>query len=303
MLLAVDLVSVSHTGQVLTDVLFQFLVAVMLYWLALRRSAAAGVAAGASALVRPIGLYLPLPVAFLAGLRCGKGFRARAAAAAFSAALLLPLGWVGRNKLRTGSATFSSIQGLNALLRAGVVEAEVSGRPFSDAYASLAKRLNDEYGPFANPQQESDAAGRLAASYIASHPVGYLRVCAKDVLKLLGGHGLDLAAWTLLKDPRYDPMAPDVVSGGFSGTRQLLERHPGFKVVLAAYWAFLVGLYALAARGLWMLVRAKAWDAAAIGGVPLLYFLGLTLGMGAYYRLRLPLMPPLCLLAAFGVKK
>lgn len=301
LLLSADFVSVLFTGQVLTDVHYQLLVALALYLAASGRFARAGLVAGLGALFRPVGLYLPVVLSAVVCAVNPRGARLRQAAVVLLCGFLLPAAWIARNKVRSGTATFSSIQGLNALLRAGVVNAEVTGKPYSEAYAQLENELRVEHPKFATQAEEAQAAGRLAARFIARHPFAYLKVCFKDVFKLLGGTGLDVFLWAVVKDPRYDPMGPDVESGGFKGTRQQLARHPKLKLVLAGYWSFLLAAYFLAARGAWRLYRERRWDPLLVAGVPLLYFLALTLGMGAYYRLRLPLMPPLLILAAFGL--
>ena len=294
LLLAADPVTVMHAGLMLTETAFTAafcaaFLALAWAWKSGSRGGAFGAGAllGLAALVRPAGLYAFLFVGpALAFAWKGRG-RAAAAALLAAGALLLPVAWALRNKAQTGVFTFTSIQGLNVTyMRAAAVEMQLSGSDYETAVKSLDSRV-DAAGA---------ASGGWAARFILSHPLAYAKAMAKDAVKMLGGHGLEIFSWTVLHDEADDPMSPRPPSGQLSGTRELLTRHPRLWAPLILGTAFLAGLYLLALRGLLAGERGPA----VLTAVPALYFLAVSCGALAYYRFRLPLMPAVCILAGLG---
>ena len=92
-----------------------------------RLAIAAGLLLGASVMVRPISVYLFLPLTLVMLWRTRRPL---VAAAFCIAALALPSAWVARNASRAGVATISSISGDNALFfRAAGVLATEGWRP------------------------------------------------------------------------------------------------------------------------------------------------------------------------------
>lgn len=321
--LALDAVIVMHTGLVLTETLFVLVFSAA--FLSLARAfagekpsgyAAAGLGFGLTALVRPVGLYYFAfaAAALLGGWAAREGLtgrgpwsrvltRARVACLALflGASSLIPLLWMTRNKLAAGAFTFCSIQGLNFVVRAFSVQGELTGLGAVEVQASVQRMIREAYPEgFSSPQDESRKVGLWATRFILSHPIGYLRVMLKDTVKMLGGHGMEIAAWALLKDSVYDPMHGVPASGGFAGTRGLLRRHPVLGAAFALYVLGLAAVYGLAAWGLAASWRGGQAGEAILALSPVLYFLAVTVGLGAYYRLRIPLMPAVFLLAGRG---
>lgn len=304
--MAFDPVSVLHSGLLVTETLFTTLIAGALALLAAahadsrRRAvfaAAAGLVVGAAVLVRPAGVYL-------------FAFAAAALAAAWSAsrpwkslgafvlcALLLPTAWSLRNWRAAGRFTVSTIGGLNvAYMRGAAVEMQLGGGTFDEALARVKAKIEAAHGGrFSDEAEESAFAGPWAARFLLSHPFAYAAVMAKDAVKMLGGHGLEIFSWTVLGDPADDPMTLRAPSGKLSGTRDLLRRHPPLAAALLLNTLFLAGVYLLALRGAWVGGRA-----ALLPGAMIAYFLAVSCGALAYYRFRLPLMPAVFVLAGLG---
>ncbi len=310
--LAVDPVTVLNTGLLGTETVFVFCfcAAFLLFARAFAADddrpgpwAAAGLLFGLCPLVRPAGLYFFVFGA--AAMLVARGRRAlwKPTAAFVLAALIGPAAWMARNKAALGTATFSSIQGLNIFgMRAAAVEMRLTGQGFDQALASVQEQLRrDHPQPFSSVEEQAAYSGRWAERFILSHPLAYGEEMAVDTVKMLGGHGLEIAAWGVLKDPRYDPMHPLPASGHFSGTRALLSDHPGLAVPLVLYLLFLAAVYALAARGAWSAWRCGQRASAAAAVSPIAYFIAVSAGAMAYYRFRLPLMPAVFLLAGRGL--
>lgn len=313
--LAVDLVTVLHTGLLLTETLFTSVFVAGLLALAWAwrggperagRAFLAGLAFGLAALIRPAGLYFFLfGGAALALAWAGRPRRAAALALFVCGATLIPTAWCWRNFHATGRFTFTPIQGLNiAYMRAAGVEMRLAGVGYDDAVRRVKTRIEAEHGgPFADEKDEAAFAQRWSLRFLARHALTYAEVMAADTIKMLGGHGLEIVSWTVLRDPDDDPQSPKPPkpTGGLSGTRDLVSRHPGLAPVLLLYGAFLVATYGLALGGFLTALTRKEAGPAILALAPILYFVAISAGALAYYRLRIPLMPAVFLLAGRGL--
>lgn len=316
---AADLQAILHSGLFLTETLFVALLMAALVLLEKARRAGAGRASwrwlapagftlAAAALVRPAGLYFFVFAAAALAWSWRRvsgvsGHTKHAALAIFlGASLLLPGAWMLRNKAATGKLIFSSLQGLNfAEMRASAVERELSGGTIEAAQGRVAERLLRELPIDLGYEARAEAAGRWAAKFILTHPIALAQVMLKDAFKLFGGHGLEVFGWLVLHDERFQgAQAPSI--GNFSGTRGLLAARPILWPLLILYLAFLAAVYAAAALGLRAAWRAER-EALALPLATIAYFLAITLGVGAYYRYRLPLMPAVFVLAARYFKR
>ncbi len=127
-----------------------------------------------------------------------------------------------------------------------------------------------------------------------------------NAVKMMGGHGMDIAAWTLLKDGRYDPNRPQDISNHdhFAGTQELVDRHPGLAVAVVAYMLFLELFYFLALRTFFARKRF-AWleDLRLLLAVsPIVYHVALNVALThCYYRQRVPIMPFVLMLVGRGM--
>lgn len=316
-LLAVDLGSIFHAALVLSDVPFQLAFLAGFFALAcglrlgLERApvsvwGAAGLLLGAAALVRPIGLfYAPFAGAalWLEGRPKRSKAALRAAFVVLAGSCVLPGLWAARNGLETGDWTVTSLPARDmARQRAAAVLSQMTGEPFGQASADVMKRMEAAHGgPFSSVEEQAEFGGRWGTLFVLSHPVAAAEVAAKDAVRMLGGHGLEIPCWQVWADPVCDPLHPPAASGpAGSGTRYLLRAHPALRPVFAGYELYLVLLYAFAALGL-----SRAWRSGERGELalvlsPIVYFLLTSVGALAYHRFRLPFLPLVCILAARG---
>jgi len=145
-LLSIDLPFLRSANNVMTEIVFTLLlgIALKLLWTESIKSSqrmihvvAAGLICGATVLIRPVSIFLFVPVAiYLLAVRRSRGWLA---AFAFSVAFLcLPLAWAARNEIRAGYFGISSISGYSILQyrAAGVLAINDPG----DFYANLDKR-------------------------------------------------------------------------------------------------------------------------------------------------------------------
>src|SRR5205814_1348424 len=128
--------------------------------------------------------------------------------------------WMVRNYRATGHFTFSSIQEANLfIVRAALVEMDRQHISYETAVAEVQKAYEDSHAP---------SPGRWAVRYLLAHVKDYSRLMAKDVVKLLSGNSMKVAAWALLKDDYYAPTAVPVHStlSPMEQARELMKRHP-----------------------------------------------------------------------------
>ncbi len=316
LLLAFDLGSIFHGALTLTEIPFQ-----CAFWLAffalacaarlgaarapLKLWLAGGVLVGAAALVRPIGLfYAPFAGAalFLGGGRPERPLIWRAALAVVVGSCVLPLLWAARNWTQAGAFTVTTLPARDmGRMRAAAVESQLTGMPFGDAAREIEREMAEAHGaPFASVEEEAEFAKRWGTRFVVSHPVAAAEVAAKDVVRVLGGHGLEIPCWQVYGDPRCDPLNPPPQGPAGSGTRALLSRHRGLRPFFVGYELYLIALYLLAVFG-----AVKAWrldERVELGLAlsPIVYFLLTSAGAMAYHRFRVALMPAVCVLAARG---
>ncbi len=209
----------------------------------------------------------------------------------------LPLAvWMVRNERAAGRLTFSTLQDANIyIVRAALVE--MGNKRIS--YETAVENVQNAY----KKSRAEEPAGRWAAQYLFVHWKEYSKLMAKDVVKLLSGNSMKVAAWAILKDDRYNPTVIPVHSSEspLSQARELMVRHSFLGGALFAYLLFLGLVYVLAAWGIWMSGREKGWGETLIVFSSIFYFAALTLGVDAQARYRLPIMPALFLFAGRGL--
>ena len=298
--------TVAHAPLLLTEPLFGFLLTLALYWL-LRAgpegrvllAGSAGLILGAATLVRPISLYLWLPLC--AALAWPWRRRPAALAALALGAALIPATWCARNQTLFGSVSFSSLPGVNFLYYdAAAVEAAATGIPGGVAARELRERFESENPGLTDPFEASRRQAAAARRVFAAHPLALLRVHAFTGLKMLLGPGVELVAQELYGETSE---ALEDRAGALSGrgTRAILARRPALWAVVAFQAMLLAAVYLLSLRGLLVVARRGAFFAAA-WLVPLFYLAIISTGGWCYYRFRVPLWPLFCVLAAAGTR-
>jgi hypothetical protein len=204
--LALDIPSLVHANMIVTETLFTALTFVVFAILARRnigtRSAAlAGLVAGLSVLVRPIALYVVVPLAaVIAGERRPRRLvRTLAFTICFIA---LPMVWSARNAIRGGGLNVSSITSwsllfdraaatlaiddpgdgsVNLVLRRNELAREVGDPPAQATYSNHVNRPIDHF--------HTERYSPLALRIIVRHPIAYLHAYARALARTLFGGG------------------------------------------------------------------------------------------------------------------
>lgn len=291
-----DLPGIQSSLSVLSDTLgaATLMAAVCATFLSMRASTAsaalgwavaAGVSAGATALVRPIAILLggPLAIAILAG--GDRRWRIRAAAGVLAVFAVFPLAWTIRNARQTGVATLSSLAGINLLhyRAAGTLAIRDAG----GIDANLMRRRQE---------LEQVACGRLEAIH--------QRPCASLSWEERSSEYVRVAWPVILGDPAASARqaARALAMIVFGGAANLIAEVTGISESSARIMTMLytVPLAMLALLGIsywWRRDRAFAWLLLLVVG----YMFGLALGAEAYSRFRVPVIPLYAILCAGGV--
>ncbi len=287
-LVAVEPVSVAYSYLVLTETLFAACFVAFLYFGArLVRSptfamaAATGAALSVSTLVRPTTIYLApvLVILYLVTHPTGRSFLL---AAAFAATALVPVGvWVARNHHVSGVSIYSTIEGTNTFgLRAADAIAREKGISLPTAQAELdatyAKQLSEPN--FAKRSEFRSDEGR---TLLLRHPKGWLLSAVAGLRAGLAG-----AAYPWIEAPHAMP--PTLSSW----------LHP---VLLLTTVGGMLLMYALVTFGLVPLIRDRKWSVLTVLVLPATYYFLISAGPEMKARFRVPIVPEMSVLAAFGI--
>ena len=284
-ILCIDVPLLDSANSVLTEMLFTALlvIALGLLWIESHNRGRtgllcvlAGFLAGASVLVRPISLYLFIPLAAYF-LLVHRQFRVRAALIFVLSFLSLPLAWSVRNGRETGSFTVSSISGFSLLqYRAAGVLALKDHGDFELDRAKHAKELElqacEEFQrergrdcSQASVPEKSQYFSRLARRFLLHHKLGLIELGVRGVGMMM--LSADLSAITGI-------------------------RHLGLAFTVPALLFALWGWVQC-----WKKFRAFFWMATLVMG----YFIAVSAGAEAYSRFRVPIVPLYAILTAIGL--
>lgn len=276
----------------------------------LRALAQAGFWLAAATLVRPVTYYLPvaLAVGLIVVLAHVKGLRWKAPAVLLLSVLPWLAAWQIRNWIETGFTGFSSIQTQNLyFFSAAEVTSRVDHRLLADVQNDLGYN-NDQLFLLRHPQ---------AAEWNQAQRLGFMRAEAKPILRthprlFLSTHlaGSIRTAFNPGAAVLLDLIRAPVDDQAFTREREqgpvraaiwMAQNHPWQIVAMASLGTLLLGLYILAflgfARGqspcacVWLLLGVS------------LYFFAVSGGAVSAARLRLPVMPIVCVLAAAGAAR
>lgn len=251
----------------------------------LQWAVAAGILAGATALVRPIAVMLGVPLAIGILVGADRRWRIIAAAALLAAFAVLPVFWTVRNARETGVATLSSLAGINLL--------------HYRAAGTLA--IRDPGGIDANLVRRRD---ELEARACRDLEARFQRPCATLSWAERSGAYAATAWPVLLADPvatgRQAARALGMIV--FGGSANLLAELTGMseRVARLVALAYTVPLAALALLGIpywWKRDRAFACLVLLV----IAYMFGMALGAEAYSRFRVPVIALYAILCGGGV--
>jgi len=244
----------------------------------------AGLLAGVAALVRPVAILVGAAIAIAILIAGPRGWRGRLAAVIVIASLVIPAAWTARNYARTGVVTFSSISSINLLQYR--------------AAGTLA--IRDPGGVDANIQRRQ-AELEAAACRVAE--ARFARACDEVPITLRATVYSGLAMPIILGDPAATAQqaARAFVMIMFGGGANMLSAWTGISEASARLLAFAytVPLFMLAVAGAiyWRRIDRLA---AALMIVTIACLVGLSLGVEAYSRFRVPFLPLYALLAGGG---
>jgi 4-amino-4-deoxy-L-arabinose transferase-like glycosyltransferase len=247
------------------------------------RCLAAGLLCGATVLIRPVSIFLFVPVAvYLVLVR-----REWRAAAAFCVAFLcLPLAWAVRNDLRAGYLGVSSISGYSVMQSraAGVLAINDPG----EFYANLDKRQAELAAQACHDLERIHAVvdceqlsipirsayySKVGVAILVRHPFAYLKLAIRGFgMMMLTGSPASLAGITGLN---FDVAAK----------------------LLLLYTVPCLGFAVFGLKQCWTMNRAFFWLAALVIG----YFVIVSSGAETFARFRVPVLPLYSILIALGL--
>ena len=190
-LMAFDLPAIAHTGMVMSETLFVFLLVLCIWLFSVAEIkptgfflfSVCGALLGLTALTRPVALFAPLLLLIVLLVR-----RHWKALGVFSLGFVLLCGsWMGRNYYHYHRPNFSSIGGYNFFFyNAAALIADRDGLQFEEAREKLernyAAKLTGD-----NPLDLADQLMRMATRIICSDPLRYAKVYLQGLLKIITG--------------------------------------------------------------------------------------------------------------------
>ncbi len=313
-LLAVDFVSLLYANMLMTETVFTFLLLVSIYFvvrflkrLRIKYLVWGGLFMGLTTLCRPVSLYFPVFLvlffifsSFVKGTppvsRITNGL-------IFVLIFLLTLSpWLIRNYKVSGFPHISSMGRMLLMDNAVFLEQARSGRSFKEIQGEFNKELeNLVKGKNLSEIEEVRIAQQLGLEKIMKHPVLYARVHLAGTLPTLVEPGSS-EFWRLLgKKPRGIHILSEFLTKGSGGVIATVLGNKSFSQIcyIAGAMTFLLIIYiALIAGSIDLILKGK-YSVVILFLAILGYFL-LAVGPLGNMRYRIPIMPYIMLLAAYG---
>jgi len=313
-LLAVDFASLLYTNTLMTETVFAFLFLISIYFVVrfLKRSSIkylvwAGFFMGLATLCRPVSLYFPI---FLVPFFIFSSFAERPRLASritnglvFVLVLLLTLSpWLIRNSIVSGFPHISPSGYMLLMNNAVFLEQAKSGRSFEEIQGEFSKELeNLVKGKNLSETEGTKVAQQLAREKIMKHPVLYTKVHLAGALPMLVEPGSS-EFWRILgKKPRGVRILSTFLTGGPQGVIVAVRSSKSFSQIcyILGTMMFLGVIYVGLIVGLIELLLKRKYSVVILFLAILGYFL-LTVGPLGNMRYRVPIMPYVMLLAAYG---
>jgi len=313
-LLAVDFVSLLYANMLMTETVFTFLFLVSIYFVVrfLRRSSVKYLVWGAlfmglATLCRPVSLYFPV---FIVLFFIFSGFLKRTRLVGcitngliFALIFWLTLSpWLIRNTIVFGFPRIHSMGGMLLSHNAVFLEQARSGRSFKEIQREFGKELeNLVKGKNLSEAEEVRVAQQLGQKKIMKHPILYARVHLAGVLSMLVEPGSS-EFWRLLgRKPRGIPILSRFLTKGSGGVIATVLGNKSFSQIcyIAGAMIFLLIIYIALIAGSIDLILKRKYSVVILFLAILGYFL-LAVGPLGNMRYRVPIMPYIMLLAAYG---
>ena len=314
-LLAVDFASLLYANTLMTETVFTFLFLVSIYFVArfLKRSSIkylvwGGLFMGLATLCRPVSLCFPV---FLVVFFIFSGFLKRTRLLSritngliFVLIFLLTLSpWLIRNTIVFG---FPRIHSMGIMLltdNAAYLEQARSGRSFEEIQREFGKELeNLVKGKNLSEAEEVKVAQKLGLEKIMKHPILYARVHLAGALPMLV-EPASSEFWRLLgREPGGIHILSRFLTGGLQGVIVAVRSSKSFSQIcyIVGTMTFLGVIYLGLIVGLIELLLKRKYSVVILFLAILGYFL-LAVGPLGNMRYRVPIMPYVMLLAAYGL--
>jgi len=315
LLMAINIESITFDFLLLTETLATFLImATLLAWTnayqqaSAKWAAFAGVLLGISALCRPIALPL-VPIMAASLLFQSSWQRPQTPQRLRNTILfLLSVGislapWMLRNYYVLGKPVISTIASKSLLYyEAASLEADTTGQTETQLRGDYTERVAQklqELNLVDTPMNTAHVEAMLARQIIFQNPGRFILIHLKaDLVSFLPG----IPNLTeLLGLTQGDRNTLDVLrkEGLQRATLFYFGNQKGL-LLAGLPWVILLGcIYCFDLLGAWVLIKQKNWLAVILLVLIPAYFL-ITPGAAAVPRFRIPVMPYLCLLSAFG---
>ncbi len=258
LLAACDPFTAIFGAMLYTETLFAVLLTMGALLLFRGKNTLAGLAMGLACLTRPSGIILAIAGIYPAWKRDWVGL-----CNFIWGFLALPLMWATRNYLVSGLFTLSSVSDVNFYVFIGpMTRAEAQGTSYQEAWEASRPDLYQQYDtdPWraANDPDFVREARKEGMREITGHPKAFALICAKGLLRGLGGLDFNLPSAVLADSQKAQGSLTGAIASllhgdlkGFaSGITERLSGTPPVALIYTVYsWLFLLVLYILAARG------------------------------------------------------
>ena len=316
-LLAVDFVSLLYANSLMTETLFAFLFLISIYFMVrfLKRSSIkfmiwGGLFMGLATLCRPVSLYFPVFVVvfliFSSFFKKVRFVRRITNGLVFVLIFLLTLSpWIIRNTMVSGFPHVSSMAYMVPLNNAAYLEQARSGRPLKEIKGEFSKEFENLIkGKNLSETEEVRIAQQLGLEKIMKHPILYARVHLSGALMTLIETGSSEFWWLLGREPRGISTLSTFLTRGPSGIIASVIGSKSFSQIcyIAGAMIFLLVIYIGLVVGLIGLTLKRKFSTALLLLAIPVYFL-LTVGPLGSMRFRVPIMPYIMLLAAYGLTR
>ena len=257
---------------------------------------------GVSILLKPISLFFAVPVlaSICVRYREKSNNRARVAVAIVlgllvEAAIVCP--WILRNYRVFGVPSLTTVTGNNLFYinyPMMLADKGLSSEAIRSLQTAHIKTVEQQTPGFrTNAMVQSSALQKIVVSEIISDPLAYAKCVLKHAPRLYAGTGTFALLQLLGRMPDDIPMDDRSRLGMLRSLNWVL-------ICVALSYALLLALYALAVRGLAVLLRQRQWSLLILACLPLFYFTVMYGPVTASSRYRLMMIPFLAILAGFG---
>lgn len=254
-----------------------------------------------AAYVKPIGLYLGIPLIAIATLSACWGDWSRSAAmtlVAVSLYAVLTGAWIVRNRAEAGIATFSSIASKNLYeYLGGATLARAEGRSWETVRTELQARMREKHLDLADEIREQRREG---LRMLLNHPTDAMWLGVQGVATnaLDPGTG-DLANILSLRRSGTGLVSKYFSMGPLEFLKYLLRNERALLAFVAVGGVWILSFWTLVARGVW--AYRHDWGTTQwLVVVTAAYLLVVAAGPNAMARFRVPAVPMLAYLAGMG---